>query len=214
MIDIEIPWLNEYDTANARQLIADLNTLRNFEEMARWDRRVADEVEHIRAAVRSVEAKRQQAGQSLVQVRRNHEAKPFLARLFSSRHEEERLAAEEPRLRREGQRLAELASQLEAAIDFTPDTPKDLKELLKECRQRKKELQAEKKAVSAQMTAIRVGARQRAATVTPGTQAKEDRRQISLAKESALRPHESEKADFERRVVALDRTIAWLERFK
>ena len=67
MIDIEIPWLNEYDTANARQLVADLNTLRNLEELAHWDKRVAHELEHIRAAVRSVEAKRQQATQSLSQ---------------------------------------------------------------------------------------------------------------------------------------------------
>jgi len=107
-----------------------------------------------------------------------------------------------------------LASQLEAAIDFTPDTPNDLKELLKECRQRKKELQAERKAVGAEITAIRVGARQRTATVTPGEHAKEERRQITVAKELALRPHENQKADLERQIVALDRTIAWLERFK
>ena len=124
------------------------------------------------------------------------------------------LQPKNPRLRREGQRLAELASQLEAAIDFTPDTPNDLKEQLKECRQRKKELQAEKKAVSAEMTSIRAGARHRTATVTPGQHAKEERRQISVAKEFALRPHENQKADLERQVVALDRTIAWLERFK
>ncbi len=214
MIDIEVPLLKEHDTSNVRQLVSDLKGLHNFDDIAQWDKRTTDEIDHIRSTIRSVEAKQQQVNQNIEQARRNHLAKPFLARLFSSRQEEKQLATEQVRLTREKSLLEELADQLEAAIDFTPDSPDDLKELIKECRQRKKELQAEKKAVSAQMTAIRVDARQKTATTASGKYGKWDRRRIRLDKEAALGPREDQKAALERQIVNLDRTVAWLERFK
>jgi predicted Fe-S protein YdhL (DUF1289 family) len=138
MIDIQIPTSREYNTTNARQLAMSIKDLRSFDEIAQWDKQATAEVENIRAAMRATEDKLQRAGQALEQAKRDHQAKPFLARLFSSRQEEKRLVAEQSRLANEKLQLEELVDQFVAAIDFTPDSPDDLKELIKECRQRKK----------------------------------------------------------------------------
>ena len=214
MIDIQIPKINEFDTSQVQQLVSDFKNLRNFNDIAQWDKRISEEIERIRFVIMSIEAKQLQINQGIEQARRNHLAQPFLVRLFSTQREERQLTAEQARLAREKTLLEKLADQLEAAVDFTPDSPEDLKELMKECRLRKKELQAEKKAINSQMTAIRVEARQKTAITIQGKYGKWDRRRIRLDKEAALRPYEDHKAALERQILKLDRAIAWLERFK
>ncbi len=214
MIDIHVPASREHNTANASQLVTDLANLRSFEEIAEWDKRATVEVENIRATLRAIKSKQQGLFQALEQEKREHEAKSFLVRLFAGRQERMRLLAEQPRLAKEKAQIEGLVDQFEAAIDFTPDSPDDLKELIKECKQRKKELLTEKKAVYAQMASIRVEARQKTVDTIPGKYGKWNRRQIRLEKESALQPHENEKAAIERQIIKLDRVIIWLERFK
>jgi hypothetical protein len=85
--------------------------------------------------------------------------------------------------------------------------------LLEECKQQKKELQTEKKAVNAQMSSIRVEARQQTANTNYGKYGKGDRLRIRLNKEAALKPQESQKTGIERQITNLDQLIVWLERF-
>lgn len=214
MIDIQIPNSTEHDIANASQLATALKNLRSFDEIAEWDKKATTEIDMMRSTLKTIEGKQQRVVQSHEKEKQDHEAKSFLAKLFSSRKEQKRLLTEQSLLTKEKLQIEGLIDQFESAIDFTPDSPDDLKELIKECKQRKKELQTEKKAVAAQMSAIRVEARQRTADIIPGKYGKGDRRQIRLNKESALEPHESEKAGIERQIIKLDKIIVWLERFK
>jgi chromosome segregation ATPase len=214
MIDIQIPKSKEYDTAHASLLATTLKNLRSFDEIAEWDKKATAEIDIMRSILKTIEDKQQRIVRSLEQEKQEHATKSFLARLFASRKEQKQLLAEQSLLTKEKVQIEGLIDQFESAIDFTPDSPNDLKELIKECKQRKKELQTEKKAVSAQMASIRVEARQRTADSIPGKYGKWDRRQIRLNKESALGPHESEKAGIERQIIKLDQIIVWLERFK
>ena len=214
MIDIQVPASKEYNTANARLLATEIKSLRTFDEIAEWDKKATAEIEAMRSMLRTIEGKLQTFVQALALEKQEHESKSFFAKIFDGRKEQKRLLAEQARFAKENAQIENLINQFETAIDFTPDSLDDLKELIKECKQNKKELQTEKKAIHAQMASIRVDARQQATNTMTGKSGKWDRRRIQLNKESALQPHESEKAALERQIIKLDQIIVWLERFK
>ena len=213
MIDIHIPASLEYNTANASLLATALKNLQHFDEIDGWNKKAMAEVEVMHSILRAIEEKQQKPSRMLSQEQQEHEAKPFLAKLLDGRKEQKRWLAEQSRLAREKAQIENLIDQFESAIDFTPDSPDELKELLEECKQQKLELQTEKKAVNAQMSSIRVEARQQTANTNYGKYGKGDRRRIRLNKESALRPQESQKTAIERQITKLDQMIIWLERF-
>jgi chromosome segregation ATPase len=214
MIDIHVPASLEYNTANARVLATAIKNLHSFDEIADWNKKAMAEVEAMHPILGVIEGKQPNVIQALSQEQQEHEAKPFLAKLLDGRKEQKRWLAEQSRLAREKAQIENLIDQFESAIDFTPDTPDDLIELIKECKQQKEELLSEKKAVNAQMSSIRIEARQQTANTNYGKYGKGDRRRIRLNKESALRPQESQKAAIERQIVKLDQVIIWLERIK
>ena len=98
MIDIKVPTLKEHDTANARQIASDIKGLKNFDEIAQWDKRAAEEIDRILSAIKSLEGRIQQLSQNIEQAKRTHDAKPLLARIFASKQEEKRLREEHARL--------------------------------------------------------------------------------------------------------------------
>jgi len=213
MIDIHIPASLEYDTANASLLAAALKSLRVFDEIAGWNKKAVAEVEVMHSILGGIEEKQNKITRVLSQERQEHDAKPFLTRLFAARKGQKRWLSEQSRLAREKAHIENIIDQFEAAIDFTPDTLDDLKELLDQCKGQKEELISEKKAVNAQMSSIRVDARQQTANTNYGKYGKGDRRRIRLNKESALRPRESQKAAIGRQITQLNQMINWLEGF-
>jgi chromosome segregation ATPase len=213
MIDIHVPASLEYKTANASLLANELKNMRSFDEIAGWNKKAMAEVEVMHSILSAIEEKQQKVTRVLSQEQQEHEARPFLTKLFAWRKEQKRWLAEQSRLAREKAQIENLIDQFESAIDFTPDTLDDLKELIIECKGQKEELQKEKKAVNAEMSSIRVDARQQTANTNYGNYGKGDRRRIRLNKESALRPQESQKVAIERQITKLDQIIIWLERF-
>jgi hypothetical protein len=214
MIDIQIPVSNEYNTANANSLAKEITNLHSFDEAADWSKKAISEVETMHNVLRTIEGKQQTVAQALLRENQEHEAKSFLARSLDGRKEQRRWLAEQSRLKTETAKIDNLIKQFESAIDFIPKSPNDQKELIKECKQKKKELQTEKKAVNVQMTSIRVDARQQRATALSGKIGSSQRRSIRLNEENALRPQENQKAAIDRQIVNLDQIIIWLERFK
>jgi hypothetical protein len=214
MIDIHIPASIEYNTANASDLANAIKNLHSFDEIAGWNKKAAAEVEVMHSNLKAIEEKQQKVTRVLSQEQLEHVAKPFLTKLFTRRKEQKQWLAEQSRLAREKAHIENLIDQFDSAIDFSPDTPDELMELIEECRQQKSELLAEKKVVKAQMSSIRVEARQQTANTNYGKYGKGDRRRIRLNKESALRPQESQKAAIERQIILLDQTINWLEKIK
>lgn len=214
MIEIHIPASLEYDTANASLLATALKNMRSFDEIAEWNNKATAEVEVMHSILRAIEEKQQKVTPILSQEQQEHEAKPFLTKLFDGRKEQKRWLAEQSRLAREKAHIESLIDQFESVIDFMPESLDKLKEVLEECKKQKIELLTEKKAVNSQMSSIREDARQQTANTNYGNYGKGDRRRIRLNKESALRPQESQKAAIERQVKELNQVIIWLERFK
>jgi chromosome segregation ATPase len=214
MIDIHIPVSLEYNTANASLLATALKNLHSFDEIAEWNKKAMAEEEVMHSILRAIEEKQQTAVQGLSLAQQEHKAKSFINKLFDASKEQKRWLAEQSRLAREKAQIENLIDQFESAIDFLPDTFDDLKELINKCKQQKEDLLTEKKAVNAQMSSIRVDAKQQTANTNYGKYGKGDRRRIRLNKDSALRPQESQKKAIERQIIQLDQIIIWLERFE
>jgi uncharacterized protein with PIN domain len=213
MINIHIPASLEYETTNASVLAAAIKNLRNFDEIAEWDKKALAEVEALHSILKAIEGKQQTAIQGISQAQQEHNAKSFLTKLFDRRKEQKRWLAEQSRLAREKAQIESVIVQFESAIDFMPDSPDGLKELLEQCKQQKKELLTEKEAVNTQMASIREDAKQQTANTNYGKYGKGDRRRIRLNKDAALRPQDNQKTAIEGQITELDQTIIWLERF-
>ncbi|MFN6484215.1 MULTISPECIES: hypothetical protein [unclassified Nostoc] len=116
--------------------------------------------------------------------------------------------------------LENMAEKLQEAIDFTPNSSKEQKALLKELRHQKKELQLQKREVTANMKLIQAKARSRSVYAGKGflgiynsKLAASERRRIRYQKEAELNPSEDIKAAIERQIMQIDKNILWVERF-
>ncbi|MBE9251069.1 stage II sporulation protein M [Dolichospermum sp. LEGE 00240] len=116
--------------------------------------------------------------------------------------------------------LASIVEKLQEFTDFTPNSPKEQKILLKELKQRKKELQLQKRELTANMKSIQADARLRSVYagrdflgIYNSKLAAHERRRIRYQKEEALRPSEDMKAAIDRQILQIDKDILWVERF-
>jgi hypothetical protein len=204
-----------YNAKNFHALMTEHKGLLTFTDVASWDQRASAEVEQIVNAIQDADEKSADVSRKLEQVKKEHAEKNFIARLFSS----QRLAKSLSRLilnysiHKMG--LDGLASQLQEARDFTPNSPEEKTSLLKELNVRKKELQVEKSELAAAKRAIRTDARKQNAHVGIRYSSKlaaSERRSIRYKKEAALRPLEDAKTAIERQLIQVDHDILWAER--
>ena len=212
MINIHIPASLEYKTANATALATAIKNLSSFDEITEWDKKAMAEVEALHSVLKAIEGKQQTAIQAISREQQEHNAKSFLNKLFDGRKEQKRWLTEKSRLAREKAQIENVIDQFESAIDFMPDSLDELKESLEECKQQKEELLTEKKAVKAQMSSVRVEAKQQIANTNYGKYGKGDRLRIRLNRDAALRPQDNQKTVIERQIAELDQIIVWLER--
>jgi hypothetical protein len=209
-----------YNDDNYRALMVEYKRLSTFAEVSSWDQRAQAEVDKIIIVIRNLDNEITQQSVELEQVTKAHSEKSFLNRMFSGHKAEKDIAQLIEKCRSHKMTLAELASHLQEATDFTPNSLQEQKALLKELRERKKELQFEKREVATAMKAIRTEARQQSAQAGrvfgifyDSKVAASQRRRIRYAKESALRPQEDTKSAIERQIAQVDREILWAERF-
>lgn len=209
-----------YDESSYHALMDEYKTLSTYEAVAAWDQRAQAEVDRIAGVLQKLDAETARQLEALKQAKLEHAQKSFLKRTFAGRKPEQEIAQFIEQCRRSMATLEELASHLQEAIDFTPNSPEEQKALLRELRLRKKALQAEKREVLADMKAIRAEARVKSVHAGKGflgtydsRRAAYERRQIRYAKEAALRPHEDSKAAIERQLVQVEKDIVWAERF-
>ncbi|MTJ50517.1 hypothetical protein [Dolichospermum sp. UHCC 0259] len=116
--------------------------------------------------------------------------------------------------------LASIVEKLQECIDFTPNSIKEQKILLKELKQQKKELQLKKRELTANMRSIQADSRSRSIYagrsflgIYDSKLAAHKRRRIRYQKEEALRPSEDIKAAIDRQILQIDKDILWVERF-
>jgi hypothetical protein len=208
-----------YDDSTRQRLLHEFLNLRTFQDVARWDaeaRAEAQRIETIGTAAEAELAAKRQARQAATE---EFARRSFFARLFGSKQHIRALEAQEKDLARSIAMLEDWVEDLLERVDLTPDNPKEQKALLKELRAEKKELALAKKEARAEMASIRTAARQATADVGPGfgkftrSLAADQRRSIRRNKEAMLGPRESAVAAIDRQLLALERRMAWVERF-
>jgi hypothetical protein len=143
-------------------------------------------------------------------------------------------------LQTEKSQLLEMSAQLQKitkyAAEFGPKTAAERDLLIKKLRLEKKKLQARKREIGVTATAIRQEARTQSAQAGKrglfgatgsfgdgsfsdklawydSSLAADQRRSIRYAKESALHPYESAKAEIEQELINLEKRILWIEQF-
>ena len=210
-----------YDDSQFRALIGEYKTLSTFAEVALWDQRAQDEINKIAIVFRAVDDEIAKQNTEIELINKAILEKPFFARIFSNRRAEDKITQQIQKYCELKALLEELATRLQENIDFTPNSPEEQKNLLKELRQRKKELLIEKREVAAAMKDIRVNARQQSVQagkafgiIYNSTLAASERRGIRYDRENALRPKENYKASIERKINQVERDILWVERFR
>lgn len=209
-----------YDLKNFKSLMAEYKDLLTFEQVASWDQRAGSEVESIVRVIRETESMLAGIPQRLEQAKQEYAEENILTRLFSGRKSEKALVQLDESLRGYKTTLEGLASDLQEAIDFTPNSPADQASLLKELKARKKELQIKKREVAAEMKAIRTGATKQSAeagmlfggALYDRKIAATQRRSIRYNKEAVLRPHENAKSAIERQIIQIDRDVLRVEK--
>lgn len=211
----------EYDDENYRTLLMKYKSLSTYEEVANWDELARKEVDRIIEVLQKIDSELTQKYELLEQAKNEYSQKSFLQRLVASHKSEAEIATTIARYRSYQVSLEEISAKLQEMIDFTPNTPDEKKDLLKELRLRKKEIQTEKRELAANMKAIRNEARVQ--SVHAGSVftsyiylpkiATFQRRQIRYAREAELRPNEDAKSAIERQLIQIEKNILWVERF-
>lgn len=182
--------------SNYVQLMLEFKKLSTFADVSEWDKLAELEIKKIVDAIQSLETEFAIQAKVIDRLKINELKTKYIVVLEN------------------------MADKLQEAIDFTPNSSKEQKVLLKELRQKKKELQLEKREVATNMRAIQASARSRSAYAGRGflgiynsKLATHERRIIRYQKEAALRPSEDSKAAIERQILQIDRDILWVERF-
>lgn len=203
-----------------KQLSGELDSINNFVLISAWDIKANTLLSDISNELSLIEKAIEESSNQVSSLETRHSEKPFLKRIFGKWKEHRILLPHLKNLNEWRGRLDDLADQIQAAIDMTPNSPEEQKLLIKELKLHKKELQTEKKEVAAEMRAIRVDSRQWSARVTNygfrgmSKYAAAERRQIRLNRERELAPHEDVKALIERQILHLERQIIWAEKLR
>jgi hypothetical protein len=210
-----------YDDNNFHKLMADLKTLSTFDGVTDWDKQAQAEIERAVQAIQYLDNEIAENKKAIDQAKQAKSDKSFLGKLFSDDKEEKESAQKIEKYLGYQKLLNNVAVQLQESIDFTPNSPDEQKNLLKELKQRKKELQLSKREIAAAMKEMRTDARQQSADAGrtfggafySSKMAAVERRHIKYAKEAALQPHESAKASVDRQLLQVERDIIWAEKF-
>ena len=187
---------------NFQMLMSELKQLSAFNEVDKWDKEAELELLKINSQI-------QQLNSEIARCQQAFSSSRLQQLLFKSTLQQINHSYKIT--------LENMANELQEAIDFTPNSLNEKKELLKELKTRKKELQLQKRVVAANMKAIRRKARTESANAGRSLygynskMAARERRRIRYHKEAHLRPHEDLITAIERQLLQIDKDIFWTE---
>src|SRR5581483_8593120 len=148
----------------------------------------------------------------LAKAKWNFQQQSIFKRLFANHDSEDKISNRLSYFHQRKMRLLQMVSELQEAIDFTPNTPAEKEILVKELRYRKKELQAQKREESEAIASIRNEARVQSVNAGKSwlgfydsSLASDQRRDIRYAKEAALKPYEDTKAAIARQLIKIEK---------
>lgn len=187
---------------NFQMLMSKLKQLSTFAEVNKWDKEAESELSKINSQLQQLDSEIARCQQLFCSSRLQQVLLKWTLKQINHSYKFP---------------LENMANELQKAIDFTPNSLDEKKELLKELKTRKKELQLQKREVAANMKAIRREARTKSANAGRrlyGYNSKiaaRERRGIRYRKEAQLRPHEDLVTAIERQLLQIDKDIFWAE---
>jgi chromosome segregation ATPase len=221
-MDQTLPTLPTFDVDSIRSLLTEFNTLTAFADVESWDTRAAQHINQIKDYVQQLASAEAHMSGVEDQAKQAHASKSLFRRAFTSSPEAKAAKMWMQQATALKQALTELLDQLEGSIEKTPNSAEEQREMLRDLKMVKKELTLQKREANEAMRQIRANARQRSAKIgtglgamfsTPSTR-RWSRIGVRLEKEAKVAPHERSRSDIERRILVIDRTIHWVERFR
>lgn len=219
-VEAETSGSTEYHDNRFENLMEEFQQLSTYEAVNDWDARAQQEVKVIVQTLKNLDKAIAVETANLEKAKHLFEQQSFFKRVLGNHLQEESVANRLSVLRERKIDLLQFVSKLQSSTDFTPNTPEEKQELVKELKLRKKQLQAQKREEAATLADIRKEARVRSAEagknwigLYDSGLAADQRRGIRYAKEAALRPHEDAKSAIERQLIQIDRDLLWVEKF-
>lgn len=204
-----------------QQHLTKFDALATYEDVSSWDNIAKVYLRELDNELRRCEDQNRLLLRQRADADAAHRGKSLIARAFGT-SPVAKIQVTIDDLARHIDKLSQLLELIQANIDFSPNDPQSKKEVIQELRLRKKALQLEKREIAHGMQALRVEARQMSATANTslagllggrkGTALQ--RQAIRRSKESAIAPHEQEKARIEWELMTIDKMILWVERIR
>ncbi len=203
----------------ASALLQSVLQIADFENVAEWDKNATEQINNLLISNSDLSNNLIKAERELNYAKANHNSKPFIKRLFSSRAPIRKAEAEIQDIKENILENKSLAEQLQDWIDRTPDDVSQAKAMLTELKLIKKELGIQKKEISASIRSTNQIARAKNSQIANQYFVNSKFKQVQrigvrAEKESALRIHESEKKIIEHQLLEVDKMILWIERIK
>lgn len=197
---------------NFKELMDKFHALSTFAEVQSWRKLAGNGIEQISGIIRALNLETAQQTQTLERIK--YEAsKKLVGRLFGGSNEEKELTQQIEKYRQFKSDLESMVIQMQEALDFTPGSPDQQKELLKELRLRKKEIQEKKREITTVIRPARGIAQAQTEQPAVFDSATVDRRKARFTRDEELRPGEKTKDAMERQLAQIDRDILWVEKF-
>lgn len=199
-----------------------LTALTTFEEAQAWDHSAKEMVRGAQKHLRTLQTADTHLAELYRTALAEHQNKSFLARLFTSPTEANRVRFARTSLNQHRSAIEAVIDELNGAIDKTPDSREEKKAMIADLRMLRKELVLRKREASTAMRDVREAATAANARVGTGWDAllstpssrRFDRMGIRLRKEAALTPHRSARNQIEQELAVIDRHLLWLEKIK
>lgn len=199
-------------------LLAQFDSVLSFADATAWDAEAGKVLEAIEAYQRSCETLKADADKAALR---------YEATTTDGRDQQFRVARKTRQSAAEavaqGKLLSGLATQLAERMEMTPNSKAAQSDLLRDLRALKKELELQARearlAIGEVRQAERVAIIETEPTVLGETKyslqrSVEERRQIRRRAEAKVRPNETAITALQRQVIALERRMAWVERFR
>lgn len=200
-----------------QRLLREFDSLASFQDVERWDSAAGSLLDRIAAFGEESEGLGAKAEAALTKYDAETTDDPSQKRRVAQKTRQ--VAAE---AKRQADSVESLCDELEERVELTPNSKEEQRTMLRELRAERKDLTFRKREAKAAATEVRRQARVASANAKGSvwfghSQNRRliaaERRDIRRAKERLVGPHESEAAAIDRQLLALDRRIAWVQRF-
>ena len=194
--------LPNVDNIETKELLENINEINTFSGVHEWEGRVQEETERLRSIIRGLDVEIARNTQELENLRYEQSKKMF-GKLMGKSSEEKQFLAKLEEFKAAKSTMKSAIDELQDFMDFTPKTPEQKEELLKELRLHKKELQEKKREITQVVRSPRMIKKQEPVNSVFDAE--------SISRRKAHYEHDSHLLTNETTSDALSRQITWID---